>query len=250
MATDAGRDGSIHSGSILGVRVDDVTYEEALKRVERCILAGAMCQIATVNVEFIMEARRNPAFHRVLTQAGLCVPESIGVMWAARRRGNPLRERVAGVDLVERIVARGAQQGWRVFFLGAAPGVAEQAACILSQRYAGLTVAGCYAGSPRPENDTVIAGRVQATRPDVLFVAYGAPSQDLWIARNQARIGVPVAIGVGGSFDFFAGAAKRPPRWTQRAGLEWLYRLLREPWRLRRQMVIPHFMLLVLMRRA
>lgn len=235
------------SHSILGVRVDDVTYTEALDQVERAIADGGVYQIATVNVEFIMEARRNPAFWRVLAEASLCVPDGIGVLWASRRQGRPLRQRVAGVDLVERIAARAAQQGWRVFFLGAAPGVAERAATVLSERYPGLKVAGCYAGSPQPQEEDEIVGWVRAARPDVLFVAYGAPRQDLWIARNQARIGVPVAAGVGGSFDFIAGLAIRAPGWMQRVGLEWLHRLLREPWRWRRQMAIPHFMLLVLL---
>jgi N-acetylglucosaminyldiphosphoundecaprenol N-acetyl-beta-D-mannosaminyltransferase len=233
--------------TILGVRVHDVTYAEALGHIERAIADGGALQIATVNVEFIMEARRNPAFRRVLAEASLCVPDGIGVLWASRRQGRPLRQRVAGVDLVERIAARAARRGWRVYFLGAAPGVAERAATVLSERYPGLKVAGCYAGSPRPQEEDEIVGWVRAARPDVLFVAYGAPRQDLWIARNQARIGVPVAVGVGGSFDFIAGVATRAPGWMQRVGLEWLHRLLREPWRWRRQMAIPHFMLLVLL---
>jgi N-acetylglucosaminyldiphosphoundecaprenol N-acetyl-beta-D-mannosaminyltransferase len=232
---------------ILGVRVDDVTQEEALAHVERCIAAGGAHQIATVNVEFIMEARRNPTFRRTLAEASLCVPDGIGVLWASRRQGRPLQQRVAGVDLVERIAGRAAERGWRVFFLGAAPGVAEQAATVLSERYPGFKIAGCYAGSPRPQEEDEIVGWVHAAHPDVLFVAYGAPRQDLWIARNQARIGVPVAVGVGGSFDFIAGITQRAPAWVQRVGLEWLHRLVREPWRLRRQVTIPHFMLLVLL---
>jgi N-acetylglucosaminyldiphosphoundecaprenol N-acetyl-beta-D-mannosaminyltransferase len=233
--------------SILGVHVDDVTYEETLACIETYIEKGGNHQIATVNVEFIMEARRNPAFRCVLAQASLCVPDGIGVVWAARRQGRRLRQRVAGVDLVERIAARGAERGWRIYFLGAAPGVAEKTAAILARRYAGLKVAGCYAGSPRPEEEDEIVGWVRAARPDVLFVAYGAPRQDLWIARNQARTGVPVALGVGGSFDFIAGVAQRAPQWVQRVGLEWLHRLIKEPWRLRRQGAIPHFILLVML---
>jgi N-acetylglucosaminyldiphosphoundecaprenol N-acetyl-beta-D-mannosaminyltransferase len=243
MTKDEGR-----SITILGVRVDDVTYEEALSHIERYVEDGGTHQVATVNVEFIMEARRNPAFRRILAQADLCVPDGVGVLWAARRQGCPLRQRVAGVDLVEKIVARGAARGWRIYFLGAAPGVAERAATVLAGRYPGLKVAGCYAGSPRPEEEDEIVGWVRAARPDVLFVAYGAPKQDLWVARNQARIGVPVAVGVGGSFDYIAGVARRAPEWAQRAGLEWLHRLVKEPWRWRRQLVIPRFVLLVLLR--
>lgn len=237
------------SVSILGVRVDDVTFEDALMHIERAVASRGLCQIATVNVEFIMEARRNPAFRQVLAEASLCVPDSTGVVWAARRQGRRLRQRVAGVDLVERIAARAAERGWRIYFLGAAPGVAERAASVLSERYPGLKVAGCYVGSPRPNEEDEIVGWVRAANPDVLYVAYGAPEQDLWIFRNQGRIGVPVAIGVGGSFDFIAGVAQRAPIWMRRAGLEWLHRLIKEPRRLRRQMVIPHFVFLILMNR-
>jgi len=171
--------------SILGVRVNDVTYQQVLAHIESWIESGDTHQIATVNVEFIMEARRNPAFQRVLAQASLCVPDGIGVVWAARRQGRPVRQRVAGIDLVEKIAARAAQRGWRIYFLGAAPGVAERAATVLSQRYPDLKVAGCYAGSPRAEEQDEIAGWVRAARPDVLLVAFGAPKQDLWIARNR-----------------------------------------------------------------
>jgi N-acetylglucosaminyldiphosphoundecaprenol N-acetyl-beta-D-mannosaminyltransferase len=247
--------------SILGIRVDDVTYEEVLAHIETWIASASRVergpapavafvhQIATVNVEFIMRARRDADFRRVLGDASLCVPDGIGVLWAARRGGTPLRQRVAGVDLVERIAARAAEMGWGIYFLGAAPGVAERAAAVLSERCPGLKVAGCYAGSPRLDEEDEIVDRVRATHPDLLCVAYGAPQQDLWISRNQARIGVPVAVGVGGSFDFVAGVARRAPEWVQRIGLEWLHRLAREPWRIKRQMAIPHFMALVLLNR-
>ncbi len=249
MTKDESKSVGLRSISILGVRVDDVTYEEALAHVEHWVASGGAHQIATVNVEFIMEARRNPAFRQVLAEASLCVPDGVGVLWAARRQDRPLRERVAGVDMVERIAARGGERGWRIYFLGAAPGVAERAAKVLAERYPGLKIAGCYAGSPRPEEEDQIVGWVRGARPDVLFVAYGAPRQDLWIARNQARTGVPVAAGVGGAFDFIAGVTQRAPGWIQQAGLEWLHRLVREPWRLQRQMAIPCFMVLVLMDR-
>jgi N-acetylglucosaminyldiphosphoundecaprenol N-acetyl-beta-D-mannosaminyltransferase len=231
---------------ILGVRVDDVTQQEALDLLARWVQAGTLHQVATVNVEFIMEARKNPAFRQVLAEASLCVPDGVGVLWAARRSGRALRERVPGVDLVESISERAAAAGWRVFYLGAAPGVAEKASRILKDRYPDLQVAGYHAGSPHPRHDDELVERIRAARADVLLVAYGAPKQDLWIARNQHRIGVPVALGVGGSFDFVAGKTRRAPRWVQRLGLEWFYRLLQEPWRLRRQLVIPRFMWLVI----
>jgi N-acetylglucosaminyldiphosphoundecaprenol N-acetyl-beta-D-mannosaminyltransferase len=132
------------------------------------------------------------------------------------------------------IAEAAARRGWRLFFLGAAEGVAQRAADRLTARYPGLTMAGVFAGSPRRADEAKQVAMIQAAGTDVLLVAYGAPAQDYWIARNRARLGVPVSIGVGGAFDFLAGAARRAPRWVQRLGLEWLHRLYRQPWRARR----------------
>jgi N-acetylglucosaminyldiphosphoundecaprenol N-acetyl-beta-D-mannosaminyltransferase len=230
----------------MGAPVHDVTMAETLALIDRWIAAGGAYQIATVNPEFLMKARRDPEFRATLQRAALCIPDGIGVLWAARLRGKKLRERVAGSDLVPLLSAEAAQRGWRIFYLGAAPGVAEKAAAILAARYPGLSVAGCHAGSPAVEEEDDIVDRVRAARADILFVAYGAPKQDVWLDRNLARTGVAVGIGVGGSFDFIAGVSRRAPRWIQRLGLEWFYRLAREPWRWRRQLALPHFAWLVL----
>jgi N-acetylglucosaminyldiphosphoundecaprenol N-acetyl-beta-D-mannosaminyltransferase len=219
---------------ILGVAVDDLTEDEALARIGQFVAAGAPHQVVTVNPEFVMEARRNGAFRRVLAAADLATPDGFGLLLVARWRGTPFRGRVTGVALVERIAAAAAERGWSLFLLGAAPGVAEQAAGVLQRAHPGLRVAGCYAGSPRPADEPEIRARVGAARPDVLLVAYGHPAQDLWIARNQPLLGVPVAIGVGGVFDYLAGVVPLAPAWMRRVGLEWLYRLIRQPWRWRR----------------
>jgi len=234
---------------ILGVPVHDVTCAEALDWMAVWIARGVPRQIATVNPEFVMAARRDPAFRAVLEQAGLCLPDGVGITMAARYLGRPLRERVAGVDLVKALASRAAREGWRVFLLGAGPGVAERAAEVLARRAPGLVVCGTYAGSPAPAEEEEIARRVQHARADVLLVAYGAPAQDLWLARNLARTGAAVGIGVGGAFDYLAGVVRRAPRWVRRVGLEWLYRLIRQPWRWRRQLALPQFALLVLLRR-
>jgi N-acetylglucosaminyldiphosphoundecaprenol N-acetyl-beta-D-mannosaminyltransferase len=230
----------------MGVPVHDVTTEETLAFVSQWIAEGGAHQIATVNPEFLMTARSDATFRATLQRAALCIPDGIGVLWAARMRGKRLRERVAGSDLVPRLSAEAARHGWRIFYLGAAPGVAEKAASILAARYPELLVAGCYAGSPTIEEEEDIIARVRVSRADILFVAYGAPKQDLWLARNLARTGAAVGIGVGGSFDFIAGVARRAPRWMQRIGMEWFYRLTREPWRWRRQLALPQFAWLVL----
>ena len=181
-----------------------------------------------------MEARRNPVFRRVLAAADLATPDGVGLVLVARWRGMPLRGRVTGVALTEQIAALAAREGWSLFLLGAQPGIAERAAAVLQERNPGLRIAGCYAGSPRPADEDALVARVVAAQPDVLLVAYGHPAQDLWIARNQPRLRVPVAIGVGGVFDYLAGAVPRAPAWMRRLGLEWMYRLIRQPWRWRR----------------
>jgi N-acetylglucosaminyldiphosphoundecaprenol N-acetyl-beta-D-mannosaminyltransferase len=221
--------------------VDDVTSDEALDRVEQFIAEREPRQICTVNPEFVMQAQQNGAFRKVINDAALCIPDGVGLLWAARRLRHPLRERVAGSTLVVQIAERAAQSGWRLYLLGGALGVADRAAAILQARYPGLVVAGAFPGSPAPDEENDIVERIRAARPDMLFVAFGAPAQDLWIARNQPRLQVPVAMGVGGSLDFVAGVTRRAPEWVQRIGLEWLYRLIREPWRWRRQLALPRF---------
>ena len=133
-----------------------------------------------------------------------------------------------------------------MYFMGAAPGVAEKAAVILQARYPGLVVAGTFAGSPASSEENAIVEQIRVARPDVLLVAFGAPAQDAWIARNLPRLQTSVAMGVGGTLDYIAGVARRAPVWVQRLGLEWLYRLCREPWRWRRQLALPRFVWLVL----
>lgn len=228
---------------ILGVAIDDVLMDDALAAVARFIAEGGPHQIVTVNPEFIMEARRNSAFRRVLAAADLATPDGFGVILASRWCGAPLRGRVTGIALTERIAAEAARRGWSLFLLGAAPGVAERAAAALQQANPGLRIAGCYAGSPHPADEPAIREQIRAARPDVLLVAYGHPAQDLWIARNQPLLRVPVAIGVGGTFDELAGVVPRAPDLVQRLGLKWLYRLLVQPWRWRRIMTaVPIFL--------
>ncbi|PKO23223.1 MAG: acetylglucosaminyldiphospho-UDP acetyl-beta-D-mannosaminyltransferase [Chloroflexi bacterium HGW-Chloroflexi-1] len=226
---------------ILGVRVDALTYDDLLEQIAGFIAEGAPHQICTVNPEFVMEARRNPAFRAVLEQADLCLADGVGLLWAARRQGRRLPERVTGSDGVPLIAARAAEAGWRLYLLGAAPGVAEQAAEILTGRYPGLQVVGAYVGSPTDADAPEIIARVRQAKPDVLFVAYGAPSQDLWIARRRDTLGVPVMMGVGGAFDHITGMRRRAPAWVQRLNLEWLFRLITQPWRWRRQLALPWF---------
>lgn len=228
---------------ILGVRIDNLSEDQALARAAAMVAAGGPHQIATVNPEFVMEARRSGAFRRVLAAADMATPDGVGLLLVARLRGRPLRGRVTGVELVGRLAAEAARRGWSLFLLGAAPGVAERAAAALQARHPGLRIAGCHAGSPDPAEEPRIRALVRAARPDILLVAYGHPRQELWIARNQPLLRVPLALGVGGALDFIAGVVPRAPAWLRRLGLEWLYRLARQPWRWRRIVVaVPLFL--------
>ncbi len=228
--------------SILGVAIDDVTEDEAVLLVEAMIGSGRPHQICTVNPEFVVEAGRNPAFAAVLAGADLCTPDGVGLLLAARYRRTPLRGRVTGVELTRRIAALAAARGYRLFLLGAAPGVAEAAAAALCEQHPGLQVVGCFAGSPEPRHEPFLRQLIAAARPDILLVAFGHPRQDLWIARNQPFVRAPIAMGVGGVFDYLSGRVPRAPRWLRRLGLEWLYRLARQPSRWRRIVdAVPRF---------
>ncbi|MBA4313288.1 MAG: acetylglucosaminyldiphospho-UDP acetyl-beta-D-mannosaminyltransferase [Chlorobiaceae bacterium] len=237
---------NLSSVKILDVRVDRVTMQDTLNFVSSSISNGSYHQIVTVNPEFVMKARKNILFRNILNEAELSLPDGIGIVLASKLLGKQIPERVTGVDTVERISALARDNGWRIFFLGAADGVAEQAADILRSKYPGIQIVGTYAGSPRIEEEEGICSRIIDTKPHILFVAYGAPSQDIWIARNLNKIKVPVAIGIGGTFDFIAGISSRAPVWIQRLGVEWLYRLFREPWRWKRMLALPHFAALVI----
>jgi N-acetylglucosaminyldiphosphoundecaprenol N-acetyl-beta-D-mannosaminyltransferase len=234
---------------VLGVRIDGVGMDETVDRIEAMIAAGGAHQVATVNPEFIMRARQDSEFSRVLEAADLCLADGAGAVWAARRHGLFMAERVAGVDLVPALSRRAAARGWGVFLLGGASGVAELAARRLKQLAPELRVVGCFAGDASPAGDDETRAAVARARPDLLLVAYGAPKQELWIERNARGLGVPVSIGVGGAFDFLAGRVPRAPAWMRRFGIEWLFRLIRQPWRARRMAVLPGFALLVLRQR-
>ncbi|MBI3741619.1 MAG: WecB/TagA/CpsF family glycosyltransferase [Chloroflexi bacterium] len=236
---------------ILGVRIDNVTYDSALAQVEIFLREGGLHQIATVNPEFVVMAQTNLEFRRALNAGALNLPDGVGLLWAARQLGAPLRERVTGQEMAQRIAELAARRGDKIFFLGAREGIAERAAQTLQKKYPTLQIAGCYAGSPaREEEADRIVKRINESTTGILFVAYGPPKQELWIARNQSRLNVKIAMGVGGTFDTLAGIVPRAPLWMQRAGIEWLFRLMREPRRFKRQLAIPYFMWLVIKSRV
>ena len=234
---------------ILETRVDDATYADLLDKVDAFVDSRKPQHVITVNVEMLVAAHDDPAFAVVLEGGDLNVADSVGVMLAARLLGRPLRERVTGSDGIYWLAAHCAQKGYRPYLLGAAPGVAELAAQSLVAASPDLELAGTYAGSPSASEEDDIIRRIRKAGPDLLLVAYGVPAEEKWIARNRLRLGVPVMMGVGGAFDFAAGVTNRAPGWMRRLGLEWLFRLIGEPWRWRRQLALPRFVLLVIKQR-
>jgi N-acetylglucosaminyldiphosphoundecaprenol N-acetyl-beta-D-mannosaminyltransferase len=234
---------------VLGVGFDRVHLAGAVERILRRLDAGERTFVITANPEFVMLARHDADVARIAREAHLVVADGSGVVAASRLLGDPL-PRVPGRLLVDALVPHLAQRRSTVFFLGAAPGVAERAAAELRRRAPGLVVAGVHAGSAEPDQDAVSVPRVRDTAAQVLLVAYGMPKQERWIARNLSALpAVRIAIGVGGVFDQLAGVQKVPPAILHSIGLEWLWRLAREPWRWRRQRVLPMFALLVMRKR-
>jgi N-acetylglucosaminyldiphosphoundecaprenol N-acetyl-beta-D-mannosaminyltransferase len=238
---------------LLGVPVDDVTAREALAFLADAIerdrahrQAPTHCaQVVTLNPEMLMAARRDTALREAIRTAALVVADGIGIVLAVRLLGVRLRGRVAGVDLLEAFAGLAAERGYRIYLLGAPPGVARMAGEALVHRHPGLIVAGSYAGSPAAEAADTIVARLAAARPDALFVAFGSPAQERWLAARRGQLGAAVAIGVGGALDMLAGRIPRAPHWMRRAGLEWLYRLWRQPWRWRRMLALPRFAVVV-----
>jgi N-acetylglucosaminyldiphosphoundecaprenol N-acetyl-beta-D-mannosaminyltransferase len=230
---------------VLGVRVDCLDMEATLDRIGKLVEAGGHHLVATVNPEFIMRANRDEAFARVLDSADLCLADGAGVVWAAKRQGCTMNGPVTGTDLIRPLAAMCAARGFRLFLLGAAPGVGTELASRLRAEHPGLEVA-AHAGSSDPSSDEEALKLIRAHRTQVLLVAFGAPKQELWIDRLKDRLDIAVGIGVGGAFDYLTGRVRRAPAWMRRAGLEWLFRLAHQPWRARRMAVLPVYALKVL----
>ncbi len=233
---------------ILGAPVARLTLDEAAAAVAGFVREGRPRQVITLNPEFLYRAQSEPELMAAVRRADLVTADGVGIVWAARRAGSPVPERVTGIDLLFRLAEEAARRRWRVFLLGSAPGVAEGAGRELAARYPGLVPAGTHHGYFKPEDGPDVIEKVRQSRADILFVALGAPRQELWAARHLEALGVPAVIGVGGSLDVLAGRVRRAPAWMRRLHLEWLGRLIMDPRRWRRQAVLPKFALLVLRR--
>lgn len=237
--TNNGRNGSNGAArpglAIMGVAFDNVTLSEAIERIEQMVASRRPHYFVTPNVDFLVQAREDIELRQILCEAHLVLCDGTPLVWASRLLGNPLPERVAGADLVPRLLSIAAEKGYRIFLLGATPESAQKAVTNLNARYPRLRIAGHY--SP-PFNTLLemdhaeIARRIQTAVPDILLVSLGCPKQEKWMAMHYRALGVPVTAGVGATVDFLGGEMRRAPLWMQRSGLEWLFRLLQEPRRL------------------
>ncbi|MCS6859167.1 MAG: WecB/TagA/CpsF family glycosyltransferase [Abditibacteriales bacterium] len=231
---------------LMDVTITPMTMQETVARIEEFIRSRQPHIVVTSDASAIMKAQEDEELHRIINTADLVTPDGIGVIWGARLLDLPIYERVPGVDLVAELCRVAAQRGYRVFLLGAAPGVAARAAINLQARYPGLTVVGTHHGYFSADEEPRLVEMIRAAQPDILFVAFGIPKQEKWIRRHIEALAVPVCIGVGGSFDVYSGRLKRAPLWVQRIGLEWLYRALIEPKRFIRLLILPKFMWMTL----
>jgi N-acetylglucosaminyldiphosphoundecaprenol N-acetyl-beta-D-mannosaminyltransferase len=244
----------LHRVRILGVGVHNCDEAGAVEAIEAFLRErpARLHQVCTVNPEFVMEARHNPAFRRLLNSVDLATPDGVGIIAAGKLLRKPFKGRATGVALVDHLAAISGRDGYSLFLLGAAPGVADEAARVLQSRHQGAKTVGTYAGSPRSEDWPAILERLEEAQPDILLVAYGAPGQDLWIDtyRDILPGSIKLAMGVGGVFDYLSGRVPLAPIFVRRAGLEWLYRLVTQPWRWRRILRVFAFGALVLKQAA
>ena len=223
---------------LMGCKVDNLDMEETLGVVDGFIRSGRPHQHVVVNVDKIVKASRDPGLRRIINDCDLINADGMPVVWASRLLGKPLKERVTGVDLFEALMARAAQKGWRVFLLGAREEVVSGVARLYPARYPGLAIAGYRNGYWKPEEEAQVVAQIAAARADILFVAISSPKKEAFLARYQAAMKIPFAMGVGGTFDVAVGLVKRAPVWMQNAGLEWFYRFLQEPRRMFRRYFI------------
>jgi N-acetylglucosaminyldiphosphoundecaprenol N-acetyl-beta-D-mannosaminyltransferase len=226
---------------ILGLPVDRVTMPQAIERIESFLAEDRFHLVLTADSSMLVLGSEEPEMAAIFHEASLVTPDSVGVLWAARRKGTPLPEKVSGVDLVDHLCAGSARHGYSIYFLGAAPGVAEEAAAALRKRHPGCRILGCRDGYFPKSQDAEVASEIGKLHPDILLVAMGIPRQEKFLVAQAERHRARVGIGVGGSFDVYSGRVKRAPKLLQRLSLEWLWRLLLNPKKLPKAATLPRF---------
>jgi N-acetylglucosaminyldiphosphoundecaprenol N-acetyl-beta-D-mannosaminyltransferase len=231
--------------TILGCKLDAIGSDEAADAIIRFAREGRGAQIVTLGTEMVVHAQRDQRYRDIINAAALSLCDTVGLLAAARTRGAKLRERVAGVELIEHLCERAAKEGFSVYLLGGALGIAQRAGDQLRARHPGLLIAGARDGYFREEDSGAVAAAIRASGARLLFAGMGFPRQEFWLAAHLAETGCGAGIGVGGSLDVISGNVQRAPDRWRKAHLEWLYRLVTQPHRWRRQLALPYFVLLV-----
>jgi N-acetylglucosaminyldiphosphoundecaprenol N-acetyl-beta-D-mannosaminyltransferase len=217
---------------VLGCMVDNLSMSETINRIESFIDSRRPHQHVVVNADKVVRAHHDPEFRAIINQCDLINADGMPVIWASRLLRRPLKERVTGVDLFHELVGSGARKGWRLYFLGAKEEIVSSAIERLRLMHPSLIVAGYRNGYWKEEEEAIVVERIRESSPDILFVAISSPKKEEFLAKYQSRMGVPFAMGVGGTFDVVAGKTRRAPGWMRRVGLEWFYRFLQEPQRM------------------
>ncbi len=234
--------------NILGVNVDTVTVSEAADKIMDFLNEDKFHSVFTPNSEIIMRAYKDNEFCGLLNNASLLTADGIGVVYASRILKKPISERAAGYDIACGALDRMRGTGHKLFLFGGKPGVAEEAKKKLEERYPGLDIVGTRSGYFKPDEEKGIVDDINSSGADIVFVCLGAPKQERWIDRHKDELRVKVAMGIGGSLDVFAGRVNRAPEFFRKTGLEWFYRLCKEPWRAGRMMELPRFAMTVLVK--
>ena len=225
---------------VLGLQFDNVTMDEAVARAEELLEAPGASIVVTPNAEIGYEALHDAQFRALLNGAELVLPDGAGVVLAAKLRKTPLKQKVAGVDFADRLLGVLAETGKTLYLLGGKPGIAELAAQKMVEKHPGLRICGTADGYFKEE--TPVIEKINAVKPDVLFVCVGAPKQEIFMNAHRDELDVRLMAGLGGSLDAFAGTVKRAPKWMIRCNLEWLYRLVKEPKRFGRMLRLPKYL--------
>lgn len=234
---------------VLGYPVDRVDLDGALERCRELIEAGRPAPLVSLNASKVVALRNDRRLRDLVGRSALVLADGMPVVWASRLLGDPLPERVTGIDLMGRLLRLAEERGYRVYVLGARRDVLERALTTIRARHPRLVVAGCRDGYFRAEESDAVAAEIRAARPDILFVAMSSPGKEYWIDEQGPSLGVPLLMGVGGAVDVWGGVVSRAPGWMQRTGLEWLYRLSQEPTRLWRRYLVTNTIFLALLGR-
>lgn len=221
--------------SLFGLRIDQLTMDETVDRIEQLIASRGTHQHVSINVSKVVQAEHDPSLRAVIEACDVVNADGQPIIWAARFLGVSLRERVTGIDLMTRLIERAAERGYRLYLLGARREVVDTVAERIGREHPTAVVAGWRDGYWQADEESSVVASIAEAQPDILFVAMSSPAKEQFLARWKATIGVPFVMGVGGSFDVYAGAISRAPKWMRRVGLEWLYRVYQEPRRMWRR---------------